>query len=269
MRRGVYTVCANSCHNGSMNQPQVLILIHAPWERPGRVLDSLETAGISYQIMSILDEKDPELPDFDDMAGLVLMGGPMGAQDYDAHPGLKAETNLAKAAMVAGKPTLGICLGHQIMALALGARLVKGDEPEIGFGTVTRLGNSQEFLPMWEKKATVLHWHTDSVTLPPGATPLAKSDMTKVQAFRFGSGLGIQFHLEVGPGMFEEWLSEKSMVKDVKKSAVERLREEFPTADALIKPFAEAVFMGYAARVRSYIQSVDSGRPSQPAIVIS
>ncbi|MFR0556463.1 type 1 glutamine amidotransferase [Pseudoscardovia radai] len=252
-----------------MSKPQVLILTHAPWERPGRILDALETCGLEYTITSILKKPKADLPDFKDLAGLVLMGGPMGALDYDEYPGLKTESKLAKAAIVAGKPVLGVCLGHQIMATALGGKLRPGKAPEIGFGTVQRLENSHEFLPMWGKKATVLHWHNDCVTLPAGATPLAKSDLTKVQAFRFGSALGMQFHLEVTPALFDAWLSEKEMVKDLKKSDVARLREEYPEKDALIKPFASAVFEGFAARCSTHAKAMEEAKPKEKKIVIS
>ncbi|MDD6374131.1 MAG: type 1 glutamine amidotransferase [Bifidobacteriaceae bacterium] len=252
-----------------MSKPQVLILTHAPWERPGRIVDALEACDLDYVTTSIISKPTADLPDFNELAGLVLMGGPMGALDFDKYPGLEVEAKLAKAAMVAGKPVLGVCLGHQIMATALGGKLKPGKAPEIGFGTVTRLENSHEFLPMWGKKATVLHWHNDCVTLPAGATPLAKSDLTKVQAFRFGTGLGMQFHLEVTPTLFEEWLSEKEMVKDLKKSQVSQMRDEFPEKDALIKPFATAVFEGFAARCSTHARTLDRKKPKKKKIVIS
>ena len=71
---------------GAMSTPQVLILQHVPWERPGRILSTLEDLGLDTVIMNIADTKKPDLPDFGDLAGVVIMGGPMGALDYDKYP---------------------------------------------------------------------------------------------------------------------------------------------------------------------------------------
>ena len=86
-----------------MATPQVLILQHVPWERPGRILSSLEDIGLETVTMNIVDKKKPDLPDFGELAGVVIMGGPMGALDYDKYPGLKAEAKLARAAVASGK----------------------------------------------------------------------------------------------------------------------------------------------------------------------
>ena len=92
-----------------MTQSQVLILQHVPWERPGRILDSLDDLGLQYQIINVAKQKKPDLPDFGEVSGVVIMGGPMGALDYDKYPGLKAEAKLARAAISVGKPVLGVC----------------------------------------------------------------------------------------------------------------------------------------------------------------
>lgn len=245
------------CHNGGMTAPQVLILQHAPWEQPGRILASLEDLNLETTTLSIVDEKKPDLPDFDEVAGLVIMGGPMGATDFDKHPGLKAEAKLARAAIAVGKPVLGVCLGHQIIATALGAKLMRGAAPEIGFGPIKRV-DKHEYFSMWDKQIDVLHWHSDVVTLPEGAQLLARSADTKVQAFRMGSALGLQFHLEVNGALLEQWLEEPSMVKELKRAGGSKaaVREAFAECDCRLQPLAEAVFSGFAARCNSHARAL-------------
>ncbi len=240
-----------------MTQSQVLILQHVPWEKPGRILDSLDDLNLSYHTLNIVDVKKPDLPQFNELAGLVVMGGPMGAADTDKYPGLKSEAKLVRACVAASKPVLGVCLGHQIIATALGAKLKKSDAPEIGFVPINRL-NKHDYFSMWDKKIDVLHWHNDVVTLPDGAQPLACSAGTKVQAFSAGSALGLQFHLEVTASLLEEWLDESRMVKELKAAggSKSKLREDFALYDPLLRPLAEQVFSGFAARCSTYSQSL-------------
>ena len=244
-----------------MSQSQVLIFQHVEWEKPGRILDNLEEMFVPTQILNIAKQKKPDLPDFKDVAGVVIMGGPMGAQDYDDYPGLKAEAKLVKAATAVGKPVLGICLGHQIIAGALGGKLKQGKAPEIGFGPITRV-EQHDYFQMWSKSLEVLHWHNDVVSLPQGAQVLARSPLTKVQAFRAGSALGLQFHLEVTATLFEEWLSEPSMVKDAKKAgvSVEKLRDDFDEYNPRLLPLAESVFSSFAARCSTYAKALDENQ---------
>ena len=234
---------------GRMTKPQVLILQHVPWERPGRILSNLEDLALDTLTLNVAAEKKPDLPDLSELAGVVIMGGPMGATQYGKFPGLKTEAKLVKAAVGKDVPVLGVCLGHQIIATALGAKLSQGSTPEIGIGAVKSV-DKHDYYAMWSKQLQVLHWHNDVVMLPEGAQLLASSPLTKVQAFRAGSALGLQFHLEVTPVILEEWLSELSMVKELKAAggSKQQLRDQFAEFAPQFEPFAEQVFSGFAAR---------------------
>ena len=155
--------------------------------------------------MSIADDADPDLPPVRGLAGLVVMGGPMNVDD-PSHPGLAAERRLIRAAVDADVPVLGVCLGMQLLARALGASVHPGHGAEVGFGPVQVVATDPVLGPLGPEP-TVLHWHSDAADLPTGATVLARSDITPVQAFRAGSALGLQFHVEVDHALLDRWLA--------------------------------------------------------------
>ncbi len=240
-----------------MIEPQVVIFQHVDWEKPGRIAMALEEASIKYSVMNVADTKKPDLPDLDSVCGVVIMGGPMGAQDFDEYPGLKAEAKYAKAAIEAGTPVLGVCLGHQILATALGAKLSSNKENEIGFAQINRV-ERDEYLPLPHTGATPLHWHGDVVSLPKGAMLLAGTKLTKNQAFRYKTALGLQFHMEVNAVLLDEWLSTKEMTAGLKKSHIAKIREDFEKYNAQIRPLAEATFGGFAARCATYSHTLNN-----------
>jgi GMP synthase-like glutamine amidotransferase len=209
--------------------------------------------------MNITGQAKPDLPEFSEIAGLVIMGGPMGATDYENYPGLKKEAKLARAAISVGKPVIGVCLGQQIIATALGAKLASGAVDEVGFAPIKRL-SQHDYFSMWSKQLNVLHWHHDVVGLPEGAEPLARSEQTKVQAFRIGSALAMQFHLEVSAPLLEEWLAEPTMVKGMKKSQIQKIRDDFNEYNTQLQPLADSVFSGFAARCSTYAAYLEDGR---------
>jgi GMP synthase (glutamine-hydrolysing) len=185
-----------------MSRP-VLVLTHVPHEGPGMIAAALDHP---YQIRTVLHDEHPRLPAVDQLAGLVVMGGPQDADD-DAHfPGLAAERRLLADAVEAGIPVLGVCLGMQLLAMSLGARLRRRAGTELGFAPVQVLADDPMLAPLGEHPC-VLHWHDDQVELPPGATLLASNDLTPVQAFRVGTAVGMQFHVEVDATLLDLWLS--------------------------------------------------------------
>jgi GMP synthase (glutamine-hydrolysing) len=139
---------------------------------------------------------------------VVVLGGPIGVYEADIYPFIAGEIAAVAARLAANKPTLGICLGAQMMAAALGARVAPGPVKEIGFAplTLTEAGKGSVLAPLGDKNP-VLHWHGDNCDLPAGCERLASTAHCPVQAFaRTPSQLALQFHLETEPARLETWL---------------------------------------------------------------
>lgn len=138
---------------------------------------------------------------------VVLLGGPIGVYEEEAYPFVIGETAAVAARLAAGKPTLGICLGAQFMAKALGATVAPGPEKEIGWAPLQVTGEGRAAGLGDFATTPVLHWHGDNFALPAGATRLAATAACPNQAFSLGpSMLGLQFHVEVDPSTIETWL---------------------------------------------------------------
>jgi GMP synthase (glutamine-hydrolysing) len=177
----------------------VLVLTHAPEETPGAIADALASRGIgTTTIRSFAGEAVPR--DLGDALGLVVMGGPQGVYETDRHPFLRDELRLIGRTLADARPILGVCLGSQLLAAALGAEIRPGEHKEIGWAEV-RLTDAALSDPLFTGHApsfVAFHWHGDVFTLPRNAVSLARSDRTEHQAFRWGdSAYGILFHMEV------------------------------------------------------------------------
>ena len=189
-----------------MTVPWALIQ-HVAIEGPGLVASEAASRGIPLDVRRMF-AGDP-LPRADEIGGLIVLGGPMGANDDAAFPNLPRERQLLAEAAVAGVPVLGICLGAQLLAAALGARVTRGAQEEVGFGEVslTEEGWRDPVLGRGPRSIPVFHYHSDAFDLPGGAVLLAASPSYPNQAYRFGDRVyGFQFHVEVDRGLLDAWI---------------------------------------------------------------
>ena len=185
----------------------VLAIRHVHFEGLGLLGDVLAEDG--YQV-DYVDAGVDDLAALDPLQAdlLVVLGGPIGAYEQYLYPFLNDELRILKARLAAGRPTLGICLGAQLMATALGARVYPAPRKEIGWAPLilTDAGRSS-MLRHVDGGVPVLHWHGDTFDLPEGATLLASTKVCANQAFSWGpAALGLQFHLEVVLSEIERWL---------------------------------------------------------------
>jgi GMP synthase-like glutamine amidotransferase len=177
-----------------------------PDEGPGHAAIWLAAHGHTLTFTKLF-EPNPVFPALGDFDGLLILGGAMSVHDEDRLPWLREEKAFIHEALRVGKITLAICLGAQLVAEALGGEVRPNHAPEIGFWTVRFSARSLEhpLLRGWPEKATVLHWHLDTFTVPPGALRVGMSAATATQGFVWGDGvIGLQFHPEMTVPMVEK-----------------------------------------------------------------
>jgi GMP synthase (glutamine-hydrolysing) len=171
---------------------------------------------------------------------LVVLGGPIGAYEDETYPLLRDELKVLEARLARDLPTLGVCLGSQLMARALGARVYPGPRKEIGWApvTLTEAGRRSCLAPFGSAATPVLHWHGDTFDLPAGATRLASTELYENQAFAWGRrALALQFHVEVTARGLERWfIGHASEIAGTPGVTVAQLRSE----TARWGPFLEA-----------------------------
>ena len=184
---------------------RVLVLQHIACEPPGVYEDVLVEVGA--EIVRVELDEGEALPDWRGFDAIVAMGGPMSVNDEIDHPWLVAEKRLIREAVAAGVPYWGACLGVQLLASSLGARVYAGAAPEVGILDVelTDAGRSDPVFAGLPAVFGTLQWHGDTFDLPDGAELLASSPAYRGQAFRVDRAYGVQFHLEVSQEMAEAW----------------------------------------------------------------
>ena len=181
----------------------ILVLQHAGCEPPGAYEDELLARRVAFTRV-VLDE-DQELPDWRAYSGIVAMGGAMSVNDEAGHPWLIAEKRLVSEAVGAGMPYWGVCLGAQLLAAVLGARVSRGERAELGVLPVelTAAAAQDPVFAGAPASFQTLQWHGETYELPPGAVQLARSLDYEQQAFVVGRAYALQFHLEVDSALAE------------------------------------------------------------------
>lgn len=198
----------------------VLIVKHVEVEGPGLIENRLNERKIPYQILSL--QSNAHFPKLDGLTHIVLLGGPMNVYEEDRYPFLKCEDLFIKEAIQRGKRILGICLGAQLIAKALGAKVYKAPVKEIGWYdlSLTEEGVRDPLFSPFPKTFPVFQWHEDTFDLPNAAKLIVTSSPVQNQAFRYGeNAYGLQFHLEVTEEMIQEWMKDYEKEFEVGKSS--------------------------------------------------
>jgi GMP synthase (glutamine-hydrolysing) len=227
---------------------KLLVFQHVPFEILGTLNPLLKDAGFRIRYVNFGREPDAR-PSLDGYAGLIVLGGPMSVNDAARHRHLHTEIDVIGQALARDMPVLGICLGAQLLAATLGARVRRSTRREIGWHDVapTPAGRRDALLSDFGASERLFQWHSDTFEVPAGAEHLATSPACEAQAFRYGrSAYGVQFHLEVDEPLIERWLRVPIHLADLAAEAgrvsPEAIRAETPQRIGRSAALSERVF---------------------------
>ena len=231
---------------------EVLALTHIACEGPGWWGEFLDERGHHVRIVA-LDAGEP-VPDMDRYDAVLVLGGPMNVDEEGRYPWLAAEKAAIRRRALSGRPIVGICLGAQLLARSLGARVAKNPVKEIGWSvvTLTEAGGRDPLFAGCDAFLPVLQWHGDTFDLPDGASLLATSTLCAHQAFRVGDrAYGLQFHVEATPTMIAEWADvyHREVERDLPDGAARRMVEQAGVAAASARARSRRIFQNACAVV--------------------
>lgn len=232
----------------------LLVFQHIECETPGVFLDLLEKQQRPVETVR-LHRGDLAPDDLSPFSGLLVMGGPMSVNDEADYPWLRAEDRLLKEALALDFPTLGICLGSQLIAKAAGGTIRRGPRKEIGWYPVqlTMAARHDRLFGGFSESIEVFEWHGEYFDTPPGAVNLARSALYECQAFSIGRHVyGLLFHLEVTSSMAYDWVrlfaQELDGVKDYIRP--DAILEQLPARIDALNRRARIVFARFCENLR-------------------
>lgn len=227
---------------------KLLVLQHVAHELLGTLNPLLKRAGLRIRYVNFARHPDAQ-PSLEGYDGLIILGGPMSANDSNRLPHLTTEMKLIERAMKLNRPVLGICLGAQLIARTLGAEVYPNREKEIGWYDVSPTGDAQcdPLLSAFGESEKIFQWHGETFDMPKSTRHLAFSSLCAHQAFRYEANVyGFQFHLEVDAPMIHRWLRVPDNQKEIASlggaNSLERIHSETPVHIERLTQLSDGVF---------------------------